>query len=756
MADPEARGSLCFLVPAVIGHTRGATFDPVAHYYARLAEDLAARGWQVHIVTESTPGPETRQRGVTTWDARTLALEAFADRGPKRETPSNADRRRAGERVDDLLRDCHPLHGRSAVFHHALLALGTRQGELDLIAYPDVGALGFIPALQHRSRCCYGRARLVCTLHGPLLFLRAAAEIDHVDLETLKVAWLERSAFEKADVRLAVSTDVGRWSEARWTLQATPPSEPCQPWRQSWRQSWRQALPEHRPRPQLGSEVCLLGTPNLDETASLPAFLTALAGSPRTVRFLGVNGQLAFTFSSPSTSRAIEQAFRGTPTRSAQESIESLDQLLERLADDPALMVFLPRACPVPHPVVLELLHRGLPFVISDVDSIPETLGPELTSRLAVPPRDPAAIQKWIDELCALDAGDQHDLMTAIHQRWRQLQDTSEPIRTLERAVATPRARPAAPALPASTPEVAVVIPFYNTAPYLDACLDSLERQTGADFEIIVVDDGSDDPESLDLLRDVAQNRPAVRLLRKANGGVGDAMNHALANTRAQLMIELDADNIARPELVATLTQGRRNRPELAGLSCHNATFYDSDEPALVDAPASYRQHARWYWRMIGPALPVLFFENIQGDACGILSTEALRAIGGYPDDKRGFHDWGVWLKLLAHGHAVDVLPEVLYFHRQRPGSDGQLKKWFYVDQQNQRLISDLARQQPDVYSREILPDLHLLCRQAVTLEARQTSLFERGLRSLRDAGPRATARRVLRWLRGQHALHQD
>ena len=90
------------------------------------------------------------------------------------------------------------------------------------------------------------------------------------------------------------------------------------------------------------------------------------------------------------------------------------------------------------------------------------------------------------------------------------------------------------------SPQVSIIIPLYNKAPYLARTLTSIQRQTFSDFEIIVVDDGSTDG-GADIVR--ALNDARVRLIRQHNLGPGAARNAGITAARAEFVAFLDADD---------------------------------------------------------------------------------------------------------------------------------------------------------------------------------------------------------------------
>ena len=73
-------------------------------------------------------------------------------------------------------------------------------------------------------------------------------------------------------------------------------------------------------------------------------------------------------------------------------------------------------------------------------------------------------------------------------------------------------------------PEISIIVPVYNVEKYIDRCIDSILRQTFADFELILVDDGSLD-HSGTICDEYAQKDERIRIIHKENGGVSDARN---------------------------------------------------------------------------------------------------------------------------------------------------------------------------------------------------------------------------------------
>lgn len=100
--------------------------------------------------------------------------------------------------------------------------------------------------------------------------------------------------------------------------------------------------------------------------------------------------------------------------------------------------------------------------------------------------------------------------------------------------------------------KVSVIIPCYNAADYIDACLTSLLAQSMDDFEAIVVDDGSLD-ETLSIVRAFERADARVRVLMQNNAGVSAARNRALDAARGEWVTFLDSDDILPVHALRTL-----------------------------------------------------------------------------------------------------------------------------------------------------------------------------------------------------------
>lgn len=96
-------------------------------------------------------------------------------------------------------------------------------------------------------------------------------------------------------------------------------------------------------------------------------------------------------------------------------------------------------------------------------------------------------------------------------------------------------------------PLISIIVPVYNTAPYLEKCLDSLVGQTYTNLEILCVDDESQD-NSVEILQRYAARDMRVQVFSKKNEGVSLSRNFALERARGEYILFVDSDDWIEPE----------------------------------------------------------------------------------------------------------------------------------------------------------------------------------------------------------------
>jgi teichuronic acid biosynthesis glycosyltransferase TuaG len=96
-------------------------------------------------------------------------------------------------------------------------------------------------------------------------------------------------------------------------------------------------------------------------------------------------------------------------------------------------------------------------------------------------------------------------------------------------------------------PFIDVIIPVYNGAAFIAEAIASIQAQTFKNFEIMVVDDGSDD-DTADIVVNLCKTDPNISIIKQEHLGVQSALNKAISETKSQYIAFLDADDIWHPQ----------------------------------------------------------------------------------------------------------------------------------------------------------------------------------------------------------------
>ena len=99
---------------------------------------------------------------------------------------------------------------------------------------------------------------------------------------------------------------------------------------------------------------------------------------------------------------------------------------------------------------------------------------------------------------------------------------------------------------------ISVIVPVYNVEQYLKPCLDSILNQTFTDFELILVDDGSQD-KSGSICDEYAIQDKRIKVFHKQNGGVSDSRNKGLEEAMGEYILFVDSDDIIHPSMIEVL-----------------------------------------------------------------------------------------------------------------------------------------------------------------------------------------------------------
>ncbi len=224
-------------------------------------------------------------------------------------------------------------------------------------------------------------------------------------------------------------------------------------------------------------------------------------------------------------------------------------------------------------------------------------------------------------------------------------------------------------------PCVSIIMPVRNAAATLAVALASVQGQTLAAWEAVVVDDGSTD-DSVALVRRVAAADPRVRLMRPAERpGLVGALNLGLAAAQARLIARMDADDRMHPERLARQAARLEAEPALGLVGC--GVDFGGD----AVAQAGYAAHVEWLNTVNTPEEIWLnrFVEAPLAHPSVMFRRELVSQFGGYAEGP-GPEDYELWLRWLEAGVRMAKVPEALLTWQDSPGRASRVDARYDVE----------------------------------------------------------------------------
>jgi glycosyltransferase involved in cell wall biosynthesis len=209
-----------------------------------------------------------------------------------------------------------------------------------------------------------------------------------------------------------------------------------------------------------------------------------------------------------------------------------------------------------------------------------------------------------------------------------------------------------------SSPLISVIIPAYNTAPFIGETLLSVVGQTFTDFEIIVVNDGSPDTPALE--EALAPFRARIRYIVQENRGLSGARNAGIAVARGEFVAFLDSDDAWEPDYLEYQLAELRSRG-LAVVYANATTFGDP------------LRSGRLFMDM-HPSSGEVTIESLVAQTCNVMVSvlarrEALVKAGLFDESLRSSEDFDLWLRVIKSGGTIGYHRKPLVRSRLHRGS---------------------------------------------------------------------------------------
>jgi len=198
-------------------------------------------------------------------------------------------------------------------------------------------------------------------------------------------------------------------------------------------------------------------------------------------------------------------------------------------------------------------------------------------------------------------------------------------------------------------------MPYYNLGEFIDEAVDSVLSQDYANWELLIVDDGSTEAASIEQLKKYESHSDTrITLYRNQNQGVVKTRNFGIAKSKGEYIVCLDADDIIKPTFLRKLSAklDADQDGKIGFVMCHWELFgYETGD-----------------WKFQKPEVAEMLVDNYTPIA-SMYRKSAWEKVGGYNDNMKGYEDWNLWLSMISAGYEFELVEETLFRYRRREGS---------------------------------------------------------------------------------------
>lgn len=231
------------------------------------------------------------------------------------------------------------------------------------------------------------------------------------------------------------------------------------------------------------------------------------------------------------------------------------------------------------------------------------------------------------------------------NRRSRKMAGNLSMKQTEERLIDTLRAKPL----------FSVVMPTYNTpARYLKEAIRSVQAQRYPHWELLICDDGSTNPETLETLHSFVNEQIKIQF-QMQNQGISAASNRAVENARGEYLAFLDHDDILTTDALLEMALRLNEEPE------SQVIYSDQDK---IDQKGKHQEP------FLKPDWSPEYFRSVMYVGHLLLVRKDLFIqVGGFDSEFDGVQDYEFMLRVAEHASRIAHIPKILYHWRMIPGS---------------------------------------------------------------------------------------
>lgn len=270
-------------------------------------------------------------------------------------------------------------------------------------------------------------------------------------------------------------------------------------------------------------------------------------------------------------------------------------------------------------------------------------------------------------------------------------------------------------------PTVTVLMSVYNGAAYLSEAVNSVLEQELTDFEFLIVNDASTDT-SRQILTQFEQLDQRIRIIdNPQNLGLTRSLNTGINAAQGEFIARIDADDLALP--------GRFTK-QVHHLHANAACTIVGSVTKLIDSHGQSTGQTEHFPAALMMA-QLLFFNSVTHSSV-MFRRDRIISLGSYDEEFLRAQDYDLWLRCLADGQQIEILPDVLTAHRIHSGQVTTTQS-DTMEQCRRLAVQNAWRNILGAeLSNELLTEQHQLLTNQPVSNLKSVNKFCGGLRSLR------------------------
>lgn len=222
-------------------------------------------------------------------------------------------------------------------------------------------------------------------------------------------------------------------------------------------------------------------------------------------------------------------------------------------------------------------------------------------------------------------------------------------------------------------------MPCYNDGDYIQESINSVLEQTYPNIEILIVDDGSTDKATKDIIDSIVHQQ--IKVFRTKQKGPAGARNYAISHAEGKYILPLDSDDLIDASYISKATELLEKDKTIGAVYCRAELFGEREGP----------------WQLPDYSFDHMLLDNIVF-VTALFRKEDWDTVGGFSIEfKHGMEDYDFWISILELGKSIYQIKETLFYYRIK---DVSRTSRFHSDVDNiKKTYEIMYRRHPKFYN---------------------------------------------------------